>query len=56
MGKIPPEKRICNEERKKFCFHEKKENMLCSLNEVEHFLCNFKKVVKSIEIYKLLKW
>lgn len=33
----------------------KKENFISSLYEVEHFLCNFKKIVKSIKIYRLFK-
>lgn len=44
-----------DEKKKKFNFHEKKENLICSLNQVEYFLCHFKKIAKSIQLYKLLK-
>lgn len=40
---------------KKFDFIKKKENTLHSLYEVEHFLCNMKKVFKSIKLYNLFK-
>lgn len=31
-----------------FNFHEKKENIVCSLNEVECFLCNIRKSFKML--------
>ena len=37
----------------KFCI--KKDNTLKSLKEVEFFLCNWKKVIKGIRLYKILK-
>lgn len=41
----------CNQ----FNFHTKKENTLCSLYEVENFLCNFTKALKCLNIYCLFK-
>lgn len=41
--------------KNKFNFKQKKENTICSLYEVENFLCNFKNFVKSIKLYKILK-
>lgn len=32
-----------------------KDNTVKSLKEVEYFLCNWKKVVKGIKLYKILK-
>ena len=43
------------EEKKKNKFLIKKENTLKSLKEVEFFLCNWKRVVKGIKLYKILK-
>lgn len=40
---------------KKFDFAKKKENTLKSLNEVEHFLSNYKKFMKYVKLYKFLK-
>ena len=48
-----------NDERKpkknKFDFKKKKENTLNSLNEVEHFLFNYKHFVKYVKLYKWFK-
>ena len=41
--------------KNKINFAQKKENTICSLFEVEHFLCNFKKTIKCIKLYKILK-
>ena len=30
-------------------------NIKCSLNEVEYFLCDFKRFCKYIKLYKILK-
>ena len=42
-------------EKKKNKFLIKKDNTLKSLKEVEFFLSNWKKVVKGIKLYKILK-
>lgn len=42
-------------DKKKNKFIIKKENTLKSLKEVEYFLCNWKRVVKGIKLYKILK-
>lgn len=42
-------------EKKQFNFHEKKENLICSLKQVEYFLCHFKKIAKGVKLYRLLK-
>lgn len=44
-----------NYKKKKFDFKSKKENAINSLFEVEHFLCNIKKVCNTIDLYKILK-
>ena len=41
--------------KKKNKFIIKKDNTLKSLKEVEYFLCNWKRVVKGIKLYKILK-
>lgn len=41
--------------KEKFDFKKRKENAVASLFEVEHFLCNFKNVVKGIKLYQILK-
>ena len=46
---------IQNCEKNKFNFKCKKENAINSLFEVEHFLCNFKKICNTINLYKILK-
>lgn len=40
---------------KKFDFKTKKNNTLKSLNEVEYFLRNIKKMKKYINLYKIFK-
>lgn len=40
---------------KKNKFKKYKENTLCSLNEVENFLGNWKKAWKGIMLFKILK-
>ncbi len=42
-------------EKKKNSFCEKKDNTIRSLQEVEHFLCNWKKALKAIKLYHILK-
>ncbi len=42
-------------EKKKNKFLIKKDNTVKSLKEVEYFLCNWKRVVKGIKLYKILK-
>ena len=41
--------------KKNFDFKTKKENTLKSLNEVEHFLNNYKYFAKYIKMYKLFR-
>lgn len=41
--------------KKKLCFKTCKKNTINSLNEVEYFLRNLKKITKSIKLYKILK-
>ena len=41
--------------KKKKNFNNCKENTINSLNEVEHFLRNFKHISKYIKLYKILK-
>ena len=41
--------------KEKFNLKNKKENIVCSLFEVEKFLCNFKNVIKGVKLYKILK-
>lgn len=43
------------EKKKKINFAEKKENTISSLFEVEHFLCNFKKLINTVKLYHILK-
>ena len=40
---------------KKLSFKKRKENTLCSLKEVEHFLRNGHKILNYINLYKILK-
>ena len=44
-----------NSKKKKFDFRTKKENTLNSLNEVEHFLYDYKHFVKYMKLYKWFK-
>lgn len=39
----------------KIDFIQKKDNTIHSLFEVEHFLCNFKKMLNTIKLYKILR-
>ena len=39
----------------KFNFNKFKSNIFFSLNEVEHFLCNFKNFKKYMNLYKFFK-
>jgi hypothetical protein len=43
------------EKKEKFNLKEKKENVICSLFEIENFLCNIKKICNGIKLYKILK-
>ena len=43
------------EKNKKIDFKQKKENTVSSLFEVEKFLEDFKRILKNIKLYKLLK-
>ena len=44
-----------NIKEKKIDFIKKKDNTICSLFEVEHFLCDFKKLINTIKLYKILR-
>ena len=44
-----------NSAKKKFDFKCKKENAINSLFEVEHFLCNIKKICNTMCLYKILR-
>ena len=41
--------------KRKFDFKQKKNNTLKSLNDVEYFLSNIKKIKNCIDIYKIFK-
>lgn len=41
--------------KKKFNFTERKDCTINSIKEVEFFLCNLDKAIKSFKIYKFLK-
>lgn len=41
--------------KKKLCFNSLKKDTCNSLNDVEHFLCNFNSFVKYIKLYNLFK-
>ena len=45
---------MSNKNNKKFNFIEKKECTIRSIKEIEFFLCNFNKAIKSFKIYKFL--
>ena len=47
--------RNANCQKKKFDFKGKKENAINSLFEVEHFLCDLKKICNTMCLYKILK-
>ena len=55
---IPPPPKTCPKpqpsKRKKISFSALKKDTICSLNEVEHFLCNFQNICKYIKLYKIL--
>ena len=53
MGMKDIECRNC--EKKKFDFKCKKDIVIHSLFEVEHFLCNVKKACNTMCLYKILK-
>lgn len=40
---------------KKFNFNERKDCTIRSIREIEFFLCNLDKAIKSLKIYKFLK-
>lgn len=42
-------------QKKKFNFKSFKKDTCTSLNDVEHFLCDFSTFVKYVKLYKLLK-
>lgn len=44
-----------NKKFNSFNFNEKKENTLCSLREVEGFLCNLQKALKCFKFYCFFK-
>lgn len=48
-----PKKKVTSP--KKLTFKKRKENTLCSLKEVEHFLRNGHKILNYINLYKILK-
>lgn len=43
------------EKKKKFNFSERKDCTIRSIREIEFFLCNLDKAIKSFKIYKFLK-
>ena len=61
---VPSPKKICpppckktppGSKKKKINFACIKKDTINSLNEVEHFLCNFQNICKYIKLYKILK-
>ena len=52
---IPPPKPPPPPKKKKFCFKTFTKDTCTSLNEVEHFLCDFNYFLKYIKLYHLLK-
>lgn len=44
-----------NSNNKKISFSQKKENTLCSLYEVENFLCKIQQLSKSLKLYNIFK-
>ena len=50
---LTPKKEMKKE--KKIDFIQKKDNTIHSLFEVEHFLCDFKRLINTIKLYKILK-
>ena len=56
----PPAKSSCPgskpiTKKKKIDFKALKKDTICSLHEVEHFLCNFQNISKYIKLFKILK-
>ena len=49
------ENKSSDKKKKKIDFKCKKENAINSLFEVEHFLCNLKKICNAFDLYKILK-
>ncbi len=49
---------MCNKflNKKDLKCNAKKENIVCSLYEVEYFLNNFSKAIKCLEMYKFIKY
>ncbi len=45
----------CFKKDKKFNFSQKKDCIFHSINEIEFFLCNLNKAIKSFKIYKFIK-
>ena len=45
-----------NKNDKKFDFKKRKDNTVHSLIEVEHFLRDFKQIIKGVKLYKIMKW
>ena len=46
---------IKKEQKEKFDFKKRKENTLNSLLQVEHFLGDFRNVMKGLKLYKIIK-
>ena len=44
-----------NNKKNKANFSQLKKNTVCSLFEVEHFLCDFKKCSRYIKLFNILK-
>ncbi len=51
--KSPPKNN--SQKKKKLNFKTCKNNTLCSLNEVEHFLNNFNSFIKYVKLYKMFR-
>lgn len=49
------ERNYSNKNKKKFNFAERKDCTIHSIKEIEFFLCNLDKAIKSFKIYKFLK-
>ena len=57
MNGYYPNRRPCNKAcpKQNFNFAQKKENALCSLYQVENFLCQFSKALKCFNLYHFFK-
>ena len=44
-----------NDKKEKFDIKKRKENTINSLFQVEHFLGNFKNVLKGVKLYNIIK-